>query len=127
VQTDPDLGELWHYIVDLPADYWNSGSGNAILSHSSGSTLLVLPHLQHGIYLKYLRARNESGDVWLTMADPTALNRTVECAEEWHASVGLFLSPRAAWLAVKDFCETGEPSSQVEWIRPSAIPDDGNW
>ena len=127
VQTDPKLEELKHYIVDLPTEYWNSGSGNATLSHSNGALLLVLPNLQHGVYLKYFRDRNRTDDVWLSLADPHALDRGVGCGEEWYASVGLFLSPRLAWSAVSDFCETGGMSDQIEWTRPSAIPEGGNW
>ncbi len=127
VDANPALAQLEHYIVDLPAEYWNSGSGNAILSHDSGATLLILPNLQHGVYLKYFRDRTRTDDVWLSLADPNTLDKTAECGEEWYASVGLFLVPRLAWSAVKDFCETGGMSDKIKWARPSAIPESGNW
>jgi hypothetical protein len=123
----PSHEELERRIVDLPAEYWSQGSGNVTLQHDSGAELLVLPNLAHGIYLRYYANRADANDVWLSLEDRNALERTAECAHEWYASVGLFLRSDRAWLAVKEFCETGRRSDRVRWIRPIELPDDGNW
>lgn len=123
----PTLETLEHLIVDLPAEYWNKGSGNVIIWHNSGSELIVMPNLEHGIYLRYYAHPKDTDDVWLSLEDRTALEKTVECSDEWYASVGLFLRPDRAWLVVKEFYETGRKTDGVEWIRPIELPDEGNW
>lgn len=127
VEREPDLGELRRLIVELPADYWTAGCGGAILQHDSGSRMLVLPNLEHGIYLNLFPDARETEDVWLSLADRNALDTTAECSDEWYASVGLFLPPESAWWAIEDFCTSGGKSDRVEWIRPEELPEGGNW
>lgn len=93
----------------------------------STATLLILPNLKIGVYLKFLKTVAGQTETWLSLRDPSRLNEVVECGEEWYVSVGLFLEPKAAWDAVRHFCETGGKASGVTWISPDQIPEDGNW
>jgi hypothetical protein len=124
---DPNLLDLEKLIVDLPKDYWLEGSGDATLYYrgQNGTTaLIVMPNFDFGIYVQFVA---ENGDKWLSLADRNRLNEVTEAAEEWYASIGLFLPPQKAWLAVKDFCLIGQRTTEIEWITPTEIPEGGNW
>ena len=76
----------------------------------------MLPSEQNGFYLKY---SDEAKQVWLSLEDPGKLTEVVECADEWYASVGLFLPKEKAWLAIKEFCQTGNRTDEITWIDPA--------
>lgn len=127
VLVDPNRELLKKAIVELPSDYWRSVEGTGLLSRSKDGQpveLFIFPNLEIGrIYLKYV-----GGDeTWLSLADSARLEEVIECDEEWYASVGLFLLPGQAWVAVDHFLETGERSPEVPWIQPSQMPAEGNW
>jgi hypothetical protein len=85
--------------------------------------MLILPNEKYGYYLHYL---DKAGNAWLSLHDPAKLRETAECADEWYASIGLFLPKDLAWIAVKEFIETGERSSEIKWIKPADLPEGGN-
>lgn len=109
-----------------PGNYWRQGSGGALIEFTAGSrraSMILLPHEDHGIYLKWL----DDDETWLSLGDRSRLDSIVECSDEWFASVGLFVSPGEAWTAVEEFCRSGERTSRIAWIAPEEIPPEGNW
>jgi hypothetical protein len=129
---DPSL-EFLHAIILSPSEgYWVQGSGGGTLEFlgtgPSKSRLLILPHEGLGYYLKYLEIiRNRIETTWLSLGDKDKLSEVTTCSDEWLASVGLFLAPADAAIAIEDFVVTGQPSQRVDWIKPDAIPAEGNW
>lgn len=70
----------------------------------------------------------ESGqEEWLSLEDSSALNQSVECSDEWYASIGLFLPIERAWIAIKEFLVFGAKTDLINWINSDEMPDDGNW
>ena len=130
-----DVSELKSAVLSYPCDYWLQGGGGASLetvgSDGTKKKLMILPHHNTGrigIYLRYaIIVNNVHQENWLSLADRTKLDTVAECADEWYASVGLFLPPEAAWEGIEDFILTGEKSSRIEWIQPSELPEGGNW
>ena len=107
-------------------DYWRRGSGDACLEFGHGDSrkkLLILPSDSFCVYLKYIEGQN----TWLSLQDSNRLKEMLECSDEWHASAGLFLPKEKAWLAIKEFSRTGTRCDQIQWIRPSELPEEGSW
>ena len=48
-------------------------------------------------------------------------------ANELFASVGLFLSVEKAWLAIDEFCKTGERTDKIDWIEDSEMPEESSY
>jgi hypothetical protein len=124
--NDPSLDTVRQIILSPPAGYWYETIGVAALERYDGPSkkrLMVLPSEQHGFYLKY---SDEAKQVWLSLEDPGKLTEVIECADKWYASVGLFLPKEKAWLAIKEFYETGNRSEEITWIDPAEIPEGGS-
>jgi len=124
--TDPSLDAVRQMILSPPAGYWYETIGVAILERFDGTSkkrLMVLPSEKHGIYLKY---SDEAKQVWLSLEDRGKLTEVVECADEWYTSVGLFLPKEKAWVAIREFCRTGNRTVEITWIDPAEIPEGGS-
>ncbi len=128
---NPDCEFLRQKILGFSRDYWMAGRGGATLTWSRGSdsdaSLLILPHPEHGFYLQYVLRNGRSRVTWLSLADRARLLETVECCDEWQASVGLFVSPKVAWNAIEQFCQDGGRSEAVQWIPSKDMPNESNW
>jgi hypothetical protein len=127
-QQNPPLEYMEELILHRWKGYWNKGSGDAILrfQSASGTTeMLILSHQKSGGF--YLRYIDRNGDEWLSLADPTKLKEVTIVCDNWNASVGLILPKKQAWIAIKHFCETGQRTDAIPWIRPADIPKEGNW
>lgn len=127
----PDRDALREAVTHPGSKYWDSGSGDATLSFTENDrtvTLMVLPHRQHGVYLKYVvrQGRRIAGE-WMALHDPQKLSEVTEVSDQWMASVGLFLPPETAWTVVEDFLATGSRSEHVAWVTPEEMPPDSNW
>jgi hypothetical protein len=129
---NPDINNLKSDMIDNFPEYWHQGNGAAAINYRIDDifqyTLVVLPSDNYGLYLKYLI--KENGRVieeWLSMQNPLLLDSIVECSDEWYASIGLFLPLEKAWLAIKEFLDSGEKSMEITWVTSAAIPENGNW
>ncbi len=127
-----DACELKSAVLRFPCAYWERGHGGATLMTTQPDgrklTLLILPNSEHGIYLHYFEAiAGQNVGELLSLNDATKLDIVAECADEWYASIGLFLKPEDAWRGIEDFIQTAQPSSRIQWINPSEIPANGNW
>ncbi len=128
LESPPDTVALKQRIAEADESFWLAGRGSGVLTREQddGSTveLMVLPNLEvPGFYLKH----SVGSDTHLSQHDPSKMTETVECEEEWFASVGLFLPPEAAAEAVEHFINTGGMSPDVTWITPDDVPEDGNY
>ena len=63
---------------------------------------------------------------WLSLGDRSRLSEVV-CPDDWKVSAGLFVPTDKAWLVIRQFCESGTRSNDIEWITPDDMPDDGNY
>ncbi len=120
--------ELLHQLIVNPGPgYWDEGSGGATIdcfSEQYRTSLIIFPHSSYGVYLRFY---DEEDNPWLSLGNEEKLSECVECNDEWHVSVGLFVPKEKAWLTVRDFCLSGRPSPEVKWIPPTEIPEEGNW
>src|SRR4051812_32335260 len=90
---NPNIDFLRQTILNSSGSYWTQGSGDADLEYHDVGTkpvrLLILPHREHGIYLKYIVLEgNRVIETWLSLYDLEKLGQVVECGDEWYASVG---------------------------------------
>ena len=117
---NPDLNEFRQTILECGDEF---GEATLVYEGEQTATLILIFHDQYGYYLKY---RNSDREEWLSLGDASRLKEVVT-PDDWEASVGLFVPLPRAWQAIKDFCESGERSAGIMWIRPSEIPAGGNW
>ena len=132
IVENPNIEALRANMIDNFPDYWYQGSGDAMIccynNDKSESSLLILPSAEHGIYLQYVTKENGMVKAaWVSMENPSNLAAWTECAYEWYASVGLFMPLEKAWSGIKYYLETGECSPEIDWIRPSEMPEESNW
>ena len=132
IVENPNIETLRTNMIDNFPDYWYQGSGDAMIccynDDKLESTILIFPSEEHGIYLRYLT--QENGRVkanWVSMENTSNLATLTECSDEWYVSVGLFMPLEKAWSGIKYYLETGERSPEIDWIRPSELPDESNW
>lgn len=128
-----DLVELKNHVLNEFPDYWHEGHGGGIISwlddEKCTRQLLILPNDDYGIYLQYIdkRKNEKSYETWLSLQDSNNLSEeTAEYSDELYASIGLFLPVGKAWLAIEEFCETGE-TDKIDWIEETAMPEDSNF
>ena len=117
---NPDLNELRKTIYELGGEF---GEATLLYEGEQTATLILIFHDDYGYYLKY---RNSDRKEWLSLSDASRLQEVIT-PDDWEASIGLFVPLPQAWGAIKDFCESGERSAGIEWIRPSEMPTGGNW
>jgi hypothetical protein len=120
---NPDMD--WLHDVILNPCRPGQEFGEATLTYRDAervAEMVLIADRELGYYLKYELV----GDSWLSLGDPGRLAEVV-CPDDWEASAGLFVSPERAWVAIHDFCLSGVRSKTVEWVRPTEIPEAGNW
>jgi hypothetical protein len=117
-RQQPSAEDLRQYILTQGAVF-----GEATISRSGDADYLIVLYGDGlGYYIKYV-----TGDiVSLSLGDRETLSDVV-CPDDWNASAGLFVPPEVAWMAISDFCETGERSERINWITSSGIPPEGDW
>lgn len=124
-----DLNALKNDIIDNFDEYWMQGSGDGFIDYyiddKKVSTLMLGPNIEYGLYLHIIDYTNKAD--LLSLYDKSRLDEVAETADEIYASVGLFLPKDKAWEGVKYFLETGKPLSDITWITPDDIPENGNW
>jgi hypothetical protein len=124
--SEPDLEAFRRLVLELPDSFWMQGNGQVqirFLGRDEENELLVSPNKQFGVALKIFG----SGFDWLSLHDPSKLAEITTVSDEWLTSVGLFLPPDDAWVAIETFCRSGERSTAVTWIRSTEMPQDSNW
>lgn len=125
VVENPTLDDLRDIVTRLPTDYWGRGSGDAVLENERGASLGIFPNAKHGVHLKYYAPGDD--EPWLSLGDRSRMAEVAEVSDEWYVSVGLFVPPADAWLAVDKFWRTGDRTDQIPWIRPDEVPEGGNF
>ena len=114
--TEPDAETFRRLILELPDEYWIRGNGQVqihFLGKNEENELLVSPNKEFGVSLKIFG----EGFDWLSLHDRARLAEITTVSDDWLTSVGLFLPPDKAWVAIEEFCRTGERSRAVEWIK----------
>src|SRR5690242_18079282 len=99
--------------------------GDALIRFQDGdqnTSLILISDRELGYYLNH----GAPNDIWLSLGDASRLTEVV-CPDDWKASAGLFVPCDRAWLAISEFCRSGDRSSEIEWIRPEDVPPEGNW
>lgn len=130
--ANPSPGFVASAILSPPKDYWRQGNGDANIKCSEDgvekSELIIAENEEFGFYMRfYDYEEHPNPKPWLSLQDRSTLSVTTECCDEWIASVGLFVVPERAAKAVEEFVQTGHKPTSIEWIRPSEIPEDGNY
>jgi hypothetical protein len=137
----PDLRFLEPYFLAAPGQEWffDSGNDGAVLN---GEGLYNTEHLEpktgridvrlymsgsaeHGVCLTYDKwdGREQRKHTLISKGDLGRLREFVRSLHGDPISVGLFISFREAWKAVREFIETdGELPESIEWISISDLP-----
>ncbi|MBW4618145.1 MAG: hypothetical protein KME17_02010 [Cyanosarcina radialis HA8281-LM2] len=123
-----DFEELKDKIFNLYDDYWNLGNGEVILTYSFSPKisveLMVAPNPEYGVHLRYCRISESTSIEWISLKSMSSLGEEVaEFSYELYASTGLFIASEKAWLAINYFCNTGERTTEIEWISSNEIPE----
>ena len=120
---NPELAWLQNVICESSKQGLEFGEATIEYHETDKSrSLILISDRELGYYLLY----QPKIDTWLSLGDRTRLSEVI-CPDDWQASVGLFVSRDKAWLVIYEFCQSGERSSRIEWIRPTEIPEGGNW
>ena len=120
--TDPSLEWLQEIILNPCKP--EREFGEAIIDFSDGArkVRMILIHDQTlGYYLKI-----GPDPVWLSLGDRSRLGEVV-CPDDWNFSAGLCIAPEKAWVAIREFCVSGNRANEIDWISPAEIPIDGNY
>ena len=123
---NPEIERVRSIFFSSTEEYWAQGSGGVSITWADGETqaeLRILHHPEHGFHLQHFTP----GEHCLSLHDDRLLSAVVEAADEWLASAGLFVTRTSAWLAIEEFCQTGQRTSKINWIPPERLPEDGNW
>lgn len=124
-----DINMLKENIIDNFEIYWMQGSGDGYMEFFEDkeqiATLMIGANKEYGIYLHHIDEKNKID--MLSLYDDNKLCEVAETADEIYASIGLFLPLELAWEGIKEFINTGNLSSNITWITPDDIPEEGNW
>ena len=124
-----DIAFLKTVLIDNFEAFCQEGSGDGFidcqLDDGNTVSLMIEPHPEYGIYLRY--TDEATGDEMMSLGDSSRLSEVEEINDDIFASVGLFLPKEKAWQAIADLVTTGRPSDSIAWITPDEMPEDGNW
>lgn len=134
----PPLSEIEHYFTDYSEEKWayggqSDGSLRIYGAHGTWNsdpfkdrinvTLCVIDDPNFGMYLYYAKHGGGYGDHYFSVGDMSRLTEFTRSRHDDPLSLGLFVSPSVAWLAVQDFITTtGERSPRVNWISGDDLP-----
>lgn len=80
-------------------------------------------HPELGVFLLYQKTGGDRRGVFSSKGDLTKLREWVRTLHNDPMPVGLFIPYADAWLAVKEFIDTGgELPTSIEWIANSDLP-----
>ena len=80
-------------------------------------------HPQHGVLLIYQKYGGGYRDAFTSKGNSSRLKELVRSLHDTPLPIGLFISFREAWKAVKEFIETdGELPKSIEWVANSDLP-----
>jgi hypothetical protein len=129
--THEDFSWVLKLFSEPDHEYWTTGAlGGSILFKNPEweHRLIVIVFGVNNFYFQYVEMLDGAPKkTLLSVANAKELNIVVKSNSDWNASLGLFLGPATATEVVRHFLQTGMPSSGIEWISPSDLPDNGNW
>jgi len=120
---NPDLNALYHAMIIDYMKFWCDNNGEAIIRYYQGKAdwgkrdfceLIAKADCTDDemIFLEYF---NKEKDFY-SLYDDTKLSVPKMSLIGDEYSAGLFLPKESAWLAIKEFLETGKPSEKISWI-----------
>ncbi|HEX3486393.1 MAG TPA: Imm1 family immunity protein [Micropepsaceae bacterium] len=138
----PDLRDLEAFFIAPKGHQWSYRGGNDSWGLSvegvNGTDhldiadrrridirLYMTGHPDHGVYLLYDKAGGgHPRERYNSKGDLSRLNEHIRDLHGTPLPVGLLIPFEKAWLAVKEFMETGGalPKS-IEWVEDSKLPD----
>jgi hypothetical protein len=125
--TTPDGDEVYYSdsiwlqnaILHKYAEFWNSGSGEAVIQHGAKQLLLIF-HPRYGFTLTYRDPKDVDFISWV----PEASGTNVEVSTGGQPFVlrdNMFVSPELTISVAIQFCQTGDRSGLIQWIRNSDV------
>ena len=122
VIDNPLIDDLRQEIRSL--DRWFSSARNSgRLDYADGQrneSLTLVAHEQLGYCLCYsLMSDHEQ----VSVGDRDRLEEKTVMADGSWLAAGHFVSPDQAWIAIEEFCNTGNRSEKLDWIPVEELPD----
>ncbi|MBR7084619.1 MAG: hypothetical protein IKI37_05535 [Oscillospiraceae bacterium] len=123
--NNTDLNALYHAMITDYKNFWYTDNSETIMCYYQGeaswsrrcfSTIFAKANYADDemIFLQYFNMTN--GRTLYSLYDESILSVSKMIFNGDEYSAGLFLPKELAWLAVKDFLETGKPSDKIRWI-----------
>ena len=116
----PDMDWLRDRVLHGGKDFWCSGSGQSWLKHSKGAKLLLSFVAGYGFFPEYISFQQ---DHWIAFSEKPDGDKVPVWigGDPIIVSERFFVSPELAWAAVKEFCSSGERTSNMNWVRRSDV------
>lgn len=112
-----DSAGLWIDGVD-DSSHLPAGKGRVSVE------LMMWGHPVHGVLLIHRKAGGSTDEVHSSKGDLTRIREWVRSLHDDPLPIGLFIPFDRAWLAVKEFMETGgKLPTSIEWVRNRDLPD----
>ena len=119
VDTIDDLREILFYANAFP-----DCVGQIKTNNSTNSVLCISAVKEFGVYIGISNASGE----YLSLFDSELLEEVVDVwGDGLLVSRGLFVPAELAWSAIEHFVVCGNPVDNIHWIRPSVVPENGNY
>jgi hypothetical protein len=114
-----NIQSLEQLLMKAPADYWESGSGDAALRVYEGGrvhaeVILVLRD-RLGALVQYTAAIDRVQYVLVASEDREASVTIEHGGNPWTLPKAFFVPRQLAVIAVREFCKTGGRSSELVW------------
>lgn len=79
---------------------------------------------EYGVYVGFSVGKQQ----YLSLSDATKLSSVIDVwGDGLYVSEGLFISPKKAWKCICKVIETGDWDTEVDFITPDELPEEGNY
>lgn len=124
-----DLNALYQAMITDYMNFWCDNNGETIIRYYQGkadwskrdfSEMVARADFTDDemIFLEY---SSNNRNALYSLCDETKLSVSKMSIIGDKYSAGLFLPKEIAWLAIKDFLETGKPSDKIRWIASKDV------
>ncbi len=96
-------------------EYWYNGTNTAELIYYNDNEIesqLLISIGDYGIFLHFINEKESK----VSLYNDKKLNEIYENLEDLGVSIGLYLPKELAWIAIKEFLETGKATDKIHWI-----------
>jgi hypothetical protein len=123
---NPDTRLLEIMILYVDGNFWASGSGQAWITYVDDkkyAKLILTFDISNTKFCLEYDSNQEPRCVSLGEGDFNHIISTYVGGDKWILPTKFFVSPTETWLAIEEFCNTGNKTDKITWGKRSEI----NW